>query len=154
MFVLMKELFWEHQPTVGDAYRKAQQAGWQITEAGTGYTLLGVNASGQPDSWQFGADDIDGMNYLLDAQLSMRIGEQYRLQKYGPDEPADSNEATRRRHEIRDFRIKTYYRREYQAGWRRLLGMLATSVAAPTALLPRHRRRRQAGGCAQHQERQ
>jgi hypothetical protein len=117
------DFFREKQPTVETAYDKAERAGWQIEESGKSYTVHGVNHEGKADSWQFGPDEVEGMNYLLDHKLSVDIGEQYRLATYGPDEPAEYDEAVRRRHEIRDYRVEKHYSEEYKPGWKRLLGL-------------------------------
>lgn len=114
MLDFLTDFFVEKQPTIARAYDKAARAG---------YTVHGVNHEGQPASWQFMSNQAADMNDLLDHELSVRIGEQYRLQTYGPDEPTDPGEASRRRHEIYHYRIKTYHEQEYKPGWKRLLGL-------------------------------
>jgi hypothetical protein len=120
---LLREFFIEHQPTLQDAYNKARRLGWRVEETQMGYIVHGVNAERQTASWPFNAGGIDVMNYLLDHVLSVQLGEEYRLRVYGPDEPADPNEAVRRKHEIREYRVKTYHAMAYKPGWKRLLGL-------------------------------
>jgi len=125
MFDLLKDFFIEHQPTEADAYRKAGQLGWRIERTETGYTVYGTGYDQHekevPSTYQFPFNQVDTMNYLFDHVLSVRIGEEYRLRVYGPEEPESTDEASRRRHEIRDYRIAVYHAAEYKPGWKRLV---------------------------------
>jgi hypothetical protein len=118
--------FFVKQPTVETAIGKAERLdGWSVEQAGTGYTVRGVDANGQPSSWQYEADEVDNMNYLLDHVGSVKIGDEYRRQKWGlqPGEVDTSAEWCERKHEIREYRSKTYDEQEYKPGWKRLLGL-------------------------------
>jgi hypothetical protein len=123
---LLRDFFFGHTPTTEDAYRKAEQVGWNIEETGTGYTVHGESVDGGPDTWQYGrgGDDVDAMNCLLDHANSVQIGDEYRRQKWGlePDEIDASDEWCERKHEVRDYRMG-YYEEEYKPGWKRWLGL-------------------------------
>jgi hypothetical protein len=111
-----------YHPTLADAYAKASRAGWSLEETEQGFVVHGFDADDQPRDFHFGPDQIDSINGLLDHALSVQMGEQYRLAKYGPDEPESSVEAARRRHEIRDHRMR-YYDETYKPHWKRWFGL-------------------------------
>jgi hypothetical protein len=125
MFNFLHDFFFEHEPTVDDAFRKADNVGWNIEETEAGYTVNGVNADGEAASWQFGGGETADMNYLLDHANSCAMGDEYRRQKWGlePGEIDTSDEWCERKHEIREYRTEAYYEQEYKPGWRRLLGL-------------------------------
>ena len=111
-----------YHPTLADARNKAAQSGWSLEETKHGFVVHGFDADGQACDFHFGSDQIDKVNDLLDHALSVQMGEQYRLAKYGPDEPASEEEAARRRHEIRDHRMR-YYDETYKPRLKRWFGL-------------------------------
>jgi hypothetical protein len=121
MLNFLKDLFVEHQPTEDDAFRKAEQVGWNIEETESGYTVHGTAASEDgPDTWQFEPGQVDDMNYLLDHVNSVELGEQYRREKWGDEWDDPTGE---KKQEIREYRTTTYYEEEYKPGWKRFLGL-------------------------------
>ena len=126
MLGFLRDFFFEHEPTIEDAYRKADNVeGWQVEETNEGHTVHGTDAYGKPHSWQFGTDEVPEMNDLLNHVNSVQIGMEYRRQKWGlePGEEDTSSEWCERKHEIREYRTKTYDEQEYKPGWKRLLGL-------------------------------
>jgi hypothetical protein len=125
MLTRLKDFFIEKQPTLETALEKAERAGWQIEQVASGYVVRGQNHEGKSDSWQFSADQIESMNYILDEKLSVDLGDQYRLRKWGlhPGEVDTSDEWNKRKYEIREYRVKTYYQDAYKPGWKKLLGL-------------------------------
>lgn len=118
----IREFFFGPQLSVEAAYEKAARLeGWGIEQTEAGYAVQGKDANGQPSTWQFEADQVAAMNGLLDHVGSCQIGDAYRQQRFGlaPGEEDSSPDWVERKHEIREYREKIYYK----PGWQKLLGL-------------------------------
>ena len=124
MLNFFKDFFIEHQPTNEDAQRKAEQVGFTVTESDQGHIVHGIDAYGEEHDWTFAPGEEQGMHSLLDHANSVKIGDEYRQQRFGlkPGEEDTSDQWCEHKHEIRDHRMK-YYDEEYKPGWRRLFGL-------------------------------
>lgn len=119
MLDFLKDFFFEHQPTEADLHRKAEQVDFEVEETEAGYTLQGTYDN-EARTW---SGDFTEVNGILDHVNSVKIGDEYRRERFGlePGELDTSEEWVEHKHEVRDYRTETYYSQEYQPGWRRLL---------------------------------
>jgi Mg2+ and Co2+ transporter CorA len=124
----LSDFFGTPEPTIEDACRKAERAGWQVEESDGWYAVHGTgyddNDQEVDKTWHFPAERVDNMNYLLDHAISCQIGDEYRRQKFGlePDEIDTSPDWYEHKQEIREHRLQ-YYDEEYKPGWKRFLGL-------------------------------
>jgi hypothetical protein len=118
--------FFVKRPTVEAAIDKAEHLdGWGVEETDVGYIVHGVDVNGQPSDWQYGADEVPDMNYLLDHVASVQVGDEYRLQQWGlqPGEVDTSDAWCEHKHLIREYRTATHDEQVYKPGWKKLLGL-------------------------------